>query len=103
MVVIEGYIRDSAGQQPLVGIPVEAFQQNPLGDLTLTASPQPTDNNGFFEIIPQRDISETASNVYIVVTDESKGFVSVRDRYSRYKRKEFFSQAGTNGWKWRSQ
>src|SRR5919199_1175438 len=103
MVVIEGYIHDVAGQ-PLAGIPVEAFQQNPLGgDLTLTAFPQPTDNNGFFEIITQRDISETASNVYIVVTDESKGFVSVRDRYSRYKRKEFFSQAGTNGWKWRSQ
>jgi choline dehydrogenase-like flavoprotein len=102
MVIIEGYIRNSAGQ-PLVGIPVEAFQQNRLGDLTLTAFPQPTDNNGFFEIIPQRDISETASNVYVVVTDESKRFVSVSDRYSRYKRKEFFSVEGTNGWKWRSQ
>ena len=102
MVTIEGYIRDLAGQ-PLIRIPVEAFQQNPLGDLTLTAFPQPTDNNGFFEIISQRDISETGSNVYIVVTDESKGFVSVRDRYGRYKRKEFFSQGGINGWKWRSQ
>ena len=49
MVVIEGYIRDSTGQ-PLVGIPVEAFQQNPLGDLTLTAFPQLTDNEGYFKI-----------------------------------------------------
>jgi hypothetical protein len=41
--------------------------------------------------------------VYIVVTDESKKFVSVRDRRSRYKRKEFFSVEGMNGWKWRSE
>jgi hypothetical protein len=101
MVIIEGYIRDSAGQ-PLVGVPVEAFQQNPLGDLTLTTIPQPTDSKGFFQIVPQRDISENASGVYVIVRDESKGFVSVRDRYSRYKRKEFFSPAGTTGWKWRS-
>src|SRR5215211_8918703 len=104
MVIIEGYIRDSAGQQqPLVGLPVEAFQQNLLGDLSLTAFPQFTNDEGFFKIIPDRNINETSSNVYLVVTDESKRFVSVRDRYSRYKRKEFLSVEGTYGWKWRSQ
>src|SRR5215211_5856887 len=104
MVIIEGYIRDSAGQQqPLVGLPVEAFQQNLLGDLSLTAFPQFTNDEGFFKIIPQININETSSNVYIVVTDESKRFVSVRDRHSRYKRKEFLSVGGTYGWKWRGQ
>ncbi len=104
MVIIEGYVHDSAGQQqPLVGLPVEAFQQNLLGDLSLTAFPQFTNDEGFFKIIPQININETSSNVYIVVTDESKRFVSVRDRHSRYKRKEFLSVGGTYGWKWRGQ
>ena len=102
MVVIEGYIRDSTGQ-PLAGIPVEAFEQNPLGDLTLTGSPKPTDNTGYFKIASQRNIDENNSNVYIVLTDEAKRFVSVRDKYSRHKRKEYFSVGGINGWKWRSQ
>jgi len=102
MVIIEGYAHNSAGQ-PLVGISVEAFEQNPLGDLTLTTFPELTDNKGYFKILPQRNIDETNSNVYIVVTDESKKFVSVRDRHSRYKRKEFFSVGGINGWKWRGQ
>jgi choline dehydrogenase-like flavoprotein len=87
MVIIEGYIRDTE-KQPLVGIPVKAFEQKLPFDKTLTRSPQPTDNEGYFRIIPQRNISETASNVYIVVIDKSKKFVSVRDRHSRYKRKE---------------
>src|SRR5215204_5850428 len=104
MVIIEGYVHDSAGQQqPLVGLPVEAFQQNLLGDLSLTAFPQFTNDEGFFKIIPQININETSSNVYIVITDESKRFVSVRDRHSRYKRKEFLSVGGTYGWKWRGQ
>lgn len=104
MVMIEGYIRDSSGQQPLVGVPVEAFQQNPLGDLNLAVFPQFTNDEGFFRIIPQINIGEKAiSNVYIVVTDESKRFVSVRDRHSRYKRKEFLSLEGIYGWKWKSQ
>jgi hypothetical protein len=102
MVIIEGYVRNSAGQ-PLAGIPIEAFQQNPLGDLTLTAFPEITNNEGYFKIITQRDIDEMNSNVFIIITDESKKFISVRDRHSRYKRKEFFSVGGTNGWKWRSQ
>jgi GMC oxidoreductase len=103
MVIIEGYIRDSTGQQPLVGLPVEAFQQNQLGDLILTEFPEFTNEEGYFKIIPQRNINETNSNVYIVVTDESKRFVSVRDRHSRCKRKEFSSVEGTCGWKWSSQ
>jgi len=68
MVIIEGYAHNSAGQ-PLVGISVEAFEQNPLGDLTLTTFPELTDNKGYFKILPQRNIDETNSNVYIVVTD----------------------------------
>jgi hypothetical protein len=96
MVIIEGYIRDPVGQ-PLVGISFEAFQHNSLGDLSLTTFPEITDNEGYFKIIPQRDIDETNSNVYIIITDDSKNFVSVRDRHSRHKRKEFFSVGGTNG------
>src|SRR5918996_6055625 len=103
MVIIEGYILDSTEKQPLVGLPVEAFQQNQLGDFSLTAFPAFTDDEGHFRIIPQGNINETSSNVYIVVTDESKRFVSVRDRHGRYKRKEFTSIEGTCGWKWSSQ
>jgi GMC oxidoreductase len=103
LVIIEGYILDSTEKQPLVGLPVEAFQQNQLGDFSLTAFPAFTDDEGHFRIIPQGNINETSSNVYIVVTDESKRFVSVRDRHSRYKRKEFTSVEGTCGWKWNSQ
>src|SRR5215469_11901693 len=101
MVVIEGYIRDSAGQ-PLTSVPVEAFQLNPLGDLTLTAAPEITDNAGYFNIIPQTHVDEIDSNVYIVITDDSKKFVSVRDRYSRYKRRDFFDTQGSKQ-KWRGQ
>ncbi len=93
MVVIEGYIQDLAGQ-PIIGAPVEAFQRNPLGDLNLTSLPEVTDNKGYFKIIPQRDIDETNSNVYIAITDELKKFVSVRDRYSRYKKEDFFDTQG---------
>jgi cholesterol oxidase len=103
MVIIEGYIRDSTSQQPLVGLPVEAFQQTQLGGSILTELPVFTDEEGYFEIIPQRNVNETGSNVYIVVTDEPKRFASVRDRHSRYKRKEFSSVEGTCGWKWSSQ
>src|SRR5829696_4155714 len=104
MVIIEGYIRDSGGQQPLVGLTVEAFEQTPFGDITLTALPQLTNDEGLFKIIAQRNINDTSANVYIVVTDESKRFVSVRDNYSRYKKEEeFLSIEGTYGWRWRSQ
>src|SRR5215203_5350063 len=103
MVIIEGYIRDSARQQPLVGLAVEAFEKTPFGDITLTASPQLTNDDGLFKIVTQRNINDTSANVYIVVTDESKKFVSVRDRYSRYKKEEFLTIEGTYGWKWRSQ
>jgi choline dehydrogenase-like flavoprotein len=105
MVIIEGYIHDSIGYQPIVGLPVEAFQQNQFGDdSSLTGAPQFTNDEGYFRIISQRNISATRENVYIVVTDESKRFVSVRDRHSRYKRKEISSSGGgtNNGWKWRS-
>ena len=101
MVVIEGYIQDLAGQ-PIIGAPVEAFQRNPLGDLNLTSLPEVTDNKGYFKIIPQRDIDETNSNVYIAITDELKKFVSVRDRYSRYKKEDFFDTQGSKQ-KWKGQ
>ncbi len=101
MITVEGYIRDSVGQ-PLAGISIELFQRHSLGDLNLTTSPVVTANDGYFKINPQKNIDETNSNVYIVITDESKRFVSVRDRHGRYKRKEFFSTGGINGWKWRS-
>jgi hypothetical protein len=50
MVIIEGYIRDSSGQQPLVEVSLKAFQQTPLGDLNLTTFPQSTNIDGFLEI-----------------------------------------------------
>jgi cholesterol oxidase len=102
MVAIEGHVHNSAGQ-PLVGISVEAFQNNLFGQSNLTSSPEITNNNGYFKIIPQKNIDEMNSNVYIVITDESKKFVSVRDRRSRYKRKEFSSIEGINGWKWKGE
>jgi GMC oxidoreductase len=102
MVAIEGHVHNSAGQ-PLVGISVEAFQNNLFGQSNLTSSPEITNNNGYFKIIPQKNIDEMNSNVYIVVTDESKKFVSVRDRRSRYKRKEFSSIEGIHGWKWKGE
>jgi cholesterol oxidase len=102
MVTIEGHIHDSAGQ-PLVGISVEAFQNNLFGELNLTQSPEITDDNGYFKIITQKNIDEMNSNVYIEVTDESKKFVSVRDRRSRYKRREWSSIEGTKGWKWKGE
>ena len=40
--------------------------------------------------------------MYIVVTDELKKFVSVRDRYSRYKKQEVFDTEGSV-LKWRGQ
>ena len=101
MITVEGYIRDSVGQ-PLSGIPIELFQRHSLGDLNLTTSPVVTANDGYFKINPQKNIDETNSNVYIIITDESKRFVSVRDKHGRYKRKEFFSTGGINGCKWRS-
>lgn len=96
MVVIERYIRDTE-RRPLAGIPVKAYQQRLPLDRTLTESTQPTENEGYFRIVPQRNISETASNVYIVIIDKSKSFVSVRDGHSRFKRKN------SSVWHWRSQ
>jgi cholesterol oxidase len=102
MVAIEGYIHNAAGQ-PLAGIPVEAFKDVPLIDdrnLNPNSTPEVTNNEGYFKIIPQKDIDEINSNVYIIITDESKKFISIRDRHSRYKRKDV---RGTNTQKWRSQ
>jgi adenylate kinase len=79
----------------LVGISVEAFQYNPLDDLALTTFPEIIDNKGYFRIMPQRDIDETNSNVYLIITNDSKKFISVRDKHGRHKRKEFFSVDGT--------
>lgn len=101
MVVIEGYIRNSVGQ-PLAGIPVEAFKDVPLIDdrnLNPNAKTETTNNEGYFKIIPQKKIDEINSNVYIIIIDISKKFVSVRDRHNRYKRKE---NNETNAWNWRS-
>jgi cholesterol oxidase len=99
MVIIEVFVRDSTGQA-LPGVPVEVFQRKLSGDLNLTGSPELTNNEGYFKFT-KTNIDELNSNVYIVITDESKGFVSVRDRHGRYKRKDFFSSGGINGWKWR--
>jgi cholesterol oxidase len=101
MVLIEGFIREISGQ-PLVGIAVEAFQRNPLGDSNITSLHEITDSNGYFRIIPQKGIDEINSNVYLVVKDELKKFVSVRDRHNRYKKQEVFDTEGSVQ-KWRGQ
>ena len=104
MVAIEGYVRDSAGQ-PLVTILVEAFKQSsiaPNPQLDRNLGSEVTDNEGYFRIDPERNTDEINSNVYIVVTDGSKEFVSVRDRHSRYKKKYSYDNQGRQV-KWRSQ
>ena len=104
MVAIEGYVRDSAGQ-PLVTILVEAFKQRsfaPNPQLDRNLGSEVTDNEGYFRIDPERNIDEINSNVYIVVTDGSKEFVSVRDRDSRYKKRYSYDNQGRQV-KWRSQ
>src|SRR5215218_1312578 len=104
MVVLEGHIRNCIGQ-PLVTILVEAFKQRdfiPNPQLDDNLGSEVTDNRGHFSINIQSRFDEINPNIYIVITDESMKFISVRDRHGRYKRKEFFS-VERNGWKWRSQ
>jgi hypothetical protein len=86
MAIIEGYIRD-VSNQPISGISIQAFQDRQLiGDLNLTRDPVITDNNGYFKLILTRDIEAVNSNVYLIVIDTEKKFVSMRDWKSRYKR-----------------
>lgn len=102
MAIIEGYIRD-VSNQPLSGIPIQAFQDRHLiGDLKLTSDPVITDNNGYFKLIPSRDIKAINSNVYLVVIDTEKKFVSMRDWKSRYKREKkeiIFNDVKSIRWK----
>ena len=86
MAIIEGYIRD-VSNQPISGISIQPFQDRQLiGDLNLTRDPVITDNNGYFKLILTRDIESVNSNVYLIVIDTEKKFVSMRDWKSRYKR-----------------
>jgi hypothetical protein len=102
MAIIEGYIRD-VSNQPLSGIPIQAFQDRHLiGDLKLTPDPVITDNNGHFKLIPTRDIETINSNVYLVVIDTEKKIVSMRDWKSRYKREKteiIFNDVKSIRWK----
>jgi cholesterol oxidase len=102
MAIIEGYIRD-VSNQPLSGIPIQAFQDRHLiGDLKLTSDLVITDNNGYFKLIPSRDIEAINSNVYLVVIDTEKKFVSMRDWKSRYKREKkeiIFNDVKSIRWK----
>jgi hypothetical protein len=102
MAIIEGYIRD-VSNQPLSGIPIQAFQDRHLiGDLKLTPDPVITDNNGHFKLIPNRDIETINSNVYLVVIDTEKKIVSMRDWKSRYKREKteiIFNDVKSIRWK----
>ncbi len=102
MAIIEGYIHD-VSNQPLSGIPIQAFQDRHLiGDLKLTSDPVITDNNGYFKLIPSRNIEAINSNVYLVVIDTEKKFVSLRDWKSRYKREKkeiIFNDVKSIRWK----
>ena len=102
MATIEGYIRD-VSNQPLPGIHIQAFQDRQLiGDLNLTRDPVVTDNNGYFKLIPTKDIEAINSNVYLVVIDVGKKFVSMRDWTSRYKREKkeiIFNNTKARRWK----
>ncbi|HEU4448219.1 MAG TPA: GMC family oxidoreductase [Nitrososphaeraceae archaeon] len=104
MVIIEGYVRSSAGQ-PLPILLVEVFKQrsfapNPQHDRNLGS--EVTNNEGYFKISLERNIDGINSNLYIVVTDRSEEFVSVRDRHSRYKKTYSYDNQGRQI-KWRSQ
>lgn len=102
MAIIEGYIRD-VSNQPLPGIHIQAFQDRQLiGDLNLTRDPVVTDNNGYFKLIPTKNIEVINSNVYLVVIDIGKKFVSMRDWTSRYKREKkeiIFNNTKARRWK----
>jgi hypothetical protein len=99
VVAIEGYIRNATGQ-PLVRISVKAFRRRGLhSNLALITDSESTDAKGYFKIIPRRkDLDAINSNVYIVVVDKQKKFVSVRDKHGKYKREEFYDRV-----EWRSQ
>jgi cholesterol oxidase len=102
MAIIEGYVHD-VSNQPLSGIPVQAFQDRQLlGDLNLTPIPVITDNNGYFKLIPTRDMEAVNSNVYLILIDIEKKFVSLRDWKSRYKREKkeiIFNDVKARRWK----
>lgn len=102
MAIIEGYVHD-VSNQPLSGIPVQAFQDRQLlGDLNLTPVPVITDNNGYFKLIPTRDMEAVNSNVYLILIDIEKKFVSLRDWKSRYKREKkeiIFNDVKARRWK----
>jgi hypothetical protein len=102
MAIIEGYVHD-VSNQPLSGIPIQAFQDRQLiGDLNLTPIPVITDNNGYFKLIPTRDIEAVNSNVYLILIDIEKKFVSMRDWKSRYKREKkeiIFNDVKARRWK----
>ena len=98
VIAIEGYIHDTT-RHPLTGIPVKTFlHRKRLPDSPLTSSSEITDHRGYFKIIPKiRNVRDVNSNVYIVVVDQSREFLSVRDRQNRYKREQFFDRM-----EWRS-
>ncbi len=85
---IGGRIRDSSNN-PLEGILVKAFDMDPFYDDLLGSAT--TDNNGQFEIsFDKVDYDplgvEGEPEVYLVITDSDKKFVSVEDRQGVYSR-----------------
>ena len=100
MTIIEGYIHDSR-DNPLSNVPVELFQRFLGQDLPLTMlASNKTDDKGYFKITLNQIIHIKNSQVYLVLTDSTGRFASVRDNQSRYKKEEIF---GTQGLKWKGE
>jgi hypothetical protein len=86
--VVKGRISDSQNN-PLQGIPIKAYDHDPLGDDSLGASE--SNQLGYFEIPFSKQKFdplgiEGEPDVYLVVIDSDKKFLSVKDRLGGYRR-----------------
>jgi hypothetical protein len=88
--VVKGRISDSQNN-PLQGIPIKAYDHDPLGDDLLGTSQ--SNQLGYFEIpfTKQKFDSlgiEGEPDVYLVVIDSDKKFLSVKARLGGYRRED---------------
>jgi len=88
--VVKGRISDSQNN-PLQGIPIKAYDHDPLGDDLLGTSQ--SNQLGYFEIPFSKQKFdplgiEGEPDVYLVVTDSDKKFLSVKDRLGGYRRED---------------
>src|SRR5205823_4339805 len=88
--VVKGMISDSQNN-PLQGIPIKAYDHDTLGDDLLGTSE--SNQSGYFEIHFSKQKFdplgiEGEPEVYLVVIDSDKKFLSVKDRMEGYRRED---------------